>query len=111
MTTGGQGYARLDSPDGFVTRLDALGRSLEMSRLIAGNNSDLVRGMALDSVGEINLAGGTTSDVFPVVNALRATKFGPGDGEGEFGWDGFVMRLTTAGEIRFSTYVGGFGED
>jgi hypothetical protein len=111
VTTGGQGHARADSPDGFIVRLSPTGHALEMSRLIAGNNADIVRGISVDSVGDINLSGGTTSDVFPIVNALRGTKFGPGDAQGEFGWDGFVMRLTAGGELRFSTYIGGLGED
>jgi len=110
-TAGGPSRAQSDRPDGYVARLSLDGSSLEMSRLIAGDKSDVVRGLAIDSVGEINVVGGTTSDVFPVVNAMRNTKFEPGDAEGEIGWDGYVMRLTTAGEIRFSTYLGGMGED
>jgi hypothetical protein len=110
-TAGGPGYAQPDRPDGYVARLSADGRSLEMSRIIAGDKADAVQGLAIDAVGEINVVGGTTSSVFPVVNAMRSTKFEEGDSDGEGGWDGFVMRLTTAGEIRFSTYLGGMGED
>jgi hypothetical protein len=110
-TIGGPSRATADSSDAYVARLSADGAALEMARLIAGDKADAVHDLALDSVGEIDVAGGTTSSIFPVVNAMRATKFEPGDAEGETGWDGFVMRLTTGGEIRFSTYLGGMGED
>ena len=111
VTTGGAGLAQSDAPDGFVARLSADGGALEMSRFVAGNTADWVLGLALGAAGDVYVAGSTNSDVFPVKNALRGSKFEPGSGDADHGYDGFAMRLSPVGEIRFSTYLGGMRED
>ncbi len=58
---------------GFVAKLNAGGSAFGYITYIGGNRYDTVTAMALDSSGNVYVAGNTDSENFPVVNPLQAT--------------------------------------
>ena len=71
---------------------------------LGGGGSDEVKGMALDSAGNVYLAGKTTATNLPTTSAFQASSGG--------GVDGFVMKLGPGGSpVIYSTYIGGTGDD
>jgi RHS repeat-associated protein len=100
------------TPTGFsdatVTKFSADGSTLLYSTFVGGSGSDsALRGLALDSDGNAYVSGQTRSTDFPLVNPLQATY-----GGGTFGGDGVVFVLNATGTaLRFSTYLGGGGDD
>ena len=65
---------------------------------------DVGLGIAVDSTGSAYVTGETTSDDFPTVNPVQATRAGDADG--------FVTKFAPAGNaITYSTYLGGAGTD
>jgi len=86
--------------DAFITKLNSAG-TITFSTFLGGSGNELVGGIAVDSVGDIFVAGGTSSTNFPVVspyqNALSGSQ------------DAFVTKISYAGAVIFSTYLGGSG--
>ncbi len=74
-----------NNDDAFLVKLSPVG-TLIYSTLIGGDGTDAASGMALDTQGAIYLAGGTSSDNFPLKNPLQAT-YGTGSS------DIFIMKL------------------
>ena len=65
-----------NSSDIFVVKLDAAGK-IVLFREVSGGGSDSAGDMAVDSAGNIYVAGSTTSPYFPLNQALE-TSPGPG---------------------------------
>jgi uncharacterized protein (TIGR03437 family) len=84
--------------DVFVTKLDPSGNILQTFTL-GGKYADQANGIAVDSAGNIWVAGVTTSPDFPIHNPLQATSASTGTG--------FLTKLAPDGSILFSTYLGG----
>jgi uncharacterized protein (TIGR03437 family) len=63
--------------DMFVTEINASGSALLFSTFIGGTGSESGRGIAVDRLGNIHVAGEGTSTDFPVKNAFQGT---PGGG-------------------------------
>ena len=102
----------LDQPDAYVARFSADGSRLELSRLIAGSGYDYASAIARDRFGNLYVAGSTSSDDFPMRDAINPRKLGPVmDPDGFSGYDGFLTMVWDNGTIGFSTYLGGSGED
>jgi hypothetical protein len=94
------------SLDAFVTKLDPLGQ-IVYSTYVGPITSYFVGRIAVDSVGSAYIVGGTTSRLFPIVNAVQ-TNFAGGTGWG----DAFVTKLSPEGSaLVYSTYLGGSGND
>lgn len=92
------------SHDGFVTKLNANGSALIFSTYLGGTGNDIVRNVAVDSVGDVYLVGFTDSTNFPTANAIQAAFGGVADG--------FVTKLNAAGSaLVYSTYLGGSAFD
>jgi hypothetical protein len=89
----------------FLTELYPSGTSLVFSTYFGGNGQDRAFGMALDSQGNIYLAGDTTSTDFPITaNAFQSMNQGQGDA--------FVSKLTPgAASVVYSTFLGGTAAD
>jgi hypothetical protein len=86
--------------DAFVAKLSPAGNSLVYSTFLGGNSTDTGFGIAVDGAGNAHVAGWTFSATFPTVNPVQATKGS--------GLDGFVARLTPAGNaLVYSTFLGG----
>lgn len=77
--------------DMFVTEINATGSGLLFSTFIGGQGSESGRGIAVDSLGNIHVAGEGTSTDFPVKNAFQATNGGGGSNQ-----DSLVLLLGTA---------------
>jgi hypothetical protein len=90
------------SQNAFMVKLNAAG-VLAQSTYLGGNGTDSGNGIALDSAGNITLAGSTTSVNFPVQNAYQSSRRGA--------TNIFVTRLNASGAMVFSTYLGGSGAD
>jgi len=91
--------------DAFVTRLNATGSELLYSTYLGGTQDDHGNGIALDSAGDAYVTGGSASSDFPTTVGALQTAFGGGAS------DAFVTKLTAAGALLYSTYVGGNGDD
>jgi uncharacterized protein (TIGR03437 family) len=77
--------------DMFVTEINAAGSARLFSTFIGGNGSESGRGIAVDRLGNIHIAGEGTSTDFPVVKPLQGS-----NGGGAGPQDGLVLLLGTA---------------
>jgi uncharacterized protein (TIGR03437 family) len=99
--------------DAVIMKLDPSGRVL-FSTFISGNGHDFGKAIAVDVLGRIYVAGGTTSTDLPLPNALQsAYAGGPPQPVGtcEPG-DAFLLQIDpVAGRLLFGTLLGGPGAD
>jgi len=88
--------------DAFVTKLNSKGSALVYSTYLGGSGGvDRGWGIALDDAGNVCITGDTSSNNFPISNAIQAT-FGGGP------TDAFVTKLNAAGSgLVYSTFLGG----
>ena len=90
--------------DVFVSKLRADGQTLLFSTYLGGNSNDYARDIAVDSYGDIIVAGYTYSTNFPTEDPYQQLHGG--------GYDVFVSKLSTDGQtLLFSTYLGGSSDD
>ena len=74
------------------------------STYLGGNGQDNGNSIAIDSAGNVYLAGGTSSSNFPAVNALQPANNGYSNA--------FVARINAAGSaLTYSSYLGGSAYD
>ncbi|HVV73720.1 MAG TPA: SBBP repeat-containing protein [Verrucomicrobiae bacterium] len=96
--------------DAFVTKISADGDALVYSTFLGGTSLDEGQGIAADTNGYAYVVGFTDSPDFPVTtdavqpllnntNAVLAA------------FDGFLAKLSPAGALDYSTYIGGFSND
>ncbi len=87
--------------DAFVTKLTSSG-ALGFSTYLGGSGTEHAGGLAVDSSGNVYVAGGTYSTNFPVLGAIQAANAG--------NQDVFVTKLRASDtQILYSTYLGGSG--
>ncbi len=89
--------------DAFVAKVHATGATLGYCRFIGGAGEESGAAITADGVGNVWVAGSTTSADLPVQSAFRATRAG--------GTDGFVGRLDALGALVYLTYLGGSLDD
>jgi hypothetical protein len=93
--------------DGFVSRLDADGRTLRQSTFFGGGSTDYLYGLALGPDGSITVCGATHSFDLPTTPGAFSRRHSNAGGS----WaveDAFIARLTPALDaLVFSTYLGG----
>jgi hypothetical protein len=91
--------------DVFVSKLHiGIDGYVVWSTFVGGTASDLPMDIQLDDSGRVYISGYTTSDDFPLVNPVQATRAGYEDC--------FLFRLSADGtNLEFSTYLGGSGFD
>jgi uncharacterized protein (TIGR03437 family) len=91
---------------GFLTRLNATGSDLIFSTYIAGANGDTsANALALDTSGNVWVAGATSSPSLPVTGAAYQPKIAGAQ-------DGYVLELNPqASAIVYGSYLGGKGDD
>lgn len=94
--------------DIFITKMNVSGTALDFSTYYGGSGSsiwgwDCAYSLALDSSGNIYVAGYSGSTTFPVVNAYQESNNGDGDV--------ILIKLTNDGEPIFASYYGGSEED
>jgi len=97
----------------FITKLNPTGTALVYSTFLGGSLLDLGSdfaasigwGIAVDSSGQAHVAGFTQAYDFPRTSGAIQSSLG-GD------WDGFVVKLDPTGTVlRYSTFIGGHGQD
>ncbi len=87
--------------DAFVTKLTPAG-ALSFSTFLGGSNNEHAGGVAVDSSGNVYVAGGTFSANFPTAGAIQVGLAG--------GENGFVSKINVTGStLAYSTYLGGNG--
>jgi uncharacterized repeat protein (TIGR01451 family) len=76
---------------------------ISFSTFLGGTAGEQASGVAVDSAGNVYVAGLTGSTNFPTAGALQPSQAG--------GTDAFVTKLTSGGALVYSTYLGGTGDD
>jgi hypothetical protein len=89
--------------DAFVTKLTSSG-ALSYSTYLGGSGDDRGFSIAVDGSSNAYITGLTQSTNFPRVNAAQTSKGGGTN-------DAFATKLTSAGALSYSTYLGGSSED
>ena len=90
--------------DAFVTKINAEGTDLVFSTYFGGSSIDQAFGIALDSAGDVYLAGSTVSGDFRVRNPFQTSNRGNSDA--------FVAKIKGDGsQTIYSSYLGGAGFD
>jgi len=89
--------------DCFVAKFGTTG-SLLWSTYIGSGSAELPYALAVDASGDVVIVGKTDSDAFP-------TTQGAEDETHNGTSDGFVTKFDAAGDLLWSTYLGGFGND
>ncbi len=86
--------------DAFVTKINADGSALVYSTYLGGTGQDIGYGIAVDSAGNVYVAGLTGSYDFPIKNAFQSNNHG--------GFEAFVTKINSLGDaLVYSTYLGG----
>ena len=93
--------------DAFVTKINAAGSALDYSTYLGGSGQDIAFAIAVDQEGSAYVAGYTTSQNFPTLDAAQAACGDPGCSQG----DAFITKLTSAGALAYSSYLGGSGKE
>ena len=94
------------SRNGFVSKISVDGSQLLYSTYLGGNSWDAPTSIALDSAGDMLVAGMTSSTNFPVANAFQSTM--SANQGGVYGNYGFLTELNPHGSLPvYSTYFGG----
>ncbi len=90
----------------FVTKFNPTGSGLVYSTYLGGNNLDVGYDIAVDGSGNAYVTGYTQSTNFPTTSGAYQVAFGGGY------HDAFVTELNATGTaLRYSTYLGGSGQD
>ncbi len=87
--------------DGFVTSFDSTGL-VTFSTFIGGDHAEAAQAAAISSSGDIFVTGTTVSPDFPTSRRIQRYRGSA---------DAFVTSLTATGTLRYSTYLGGTGEE
>lgn len=84
VTTGAYQAKRTGNPNAFVTKFNSTGSALLYSTYFGGSTNDYTMGLALDTDGDLYLAGYTTSTDFPTQNAFQPMNNAAGNGSNAF---------------------------
>ena len=99
--------ASVGGSDAFVAKWNTAG-SLTFSTYLGGYRDDEANAIAIDSSGNIYVAGTTSSTNFPVVSSLQS---GFGGGSGAVS-DAFVAKLDSSATVQaYASYLGGDSND
>ena len=103
------------SSNAFLTELDPAGKTELYSTYLGGSGNDSAKALALDSSGNVYLAGNTSSSDFPLTSGvLEDASIATNPFFTEWGLSSFVSKLslgnaTTASTLEYSTYLEGAG--
>ncbi|MBI4893368.1 MAG: SBBP repeat-containing protein, partial [Acidobacteria bacterium] len=90
--------------DGFAARLNAAGTAFSYATYLGGAADDNITALALNAQGSAYVGGTTTSTDFPTTpGTMQASNAGK--------TDVFITRLSAAGQIELSSYLGGANDD
>jgi len=95
------------SEDAFVVKLDGVTGDTLWATYYGGSSYDEGFGIVTDGSGNVLITGRTRSTNFPVTaGAFQMSKAGVSSG-----YDAFVVKLDTAGDMLWATYYGGSGNE
>ena len=100
--------------DAFISKLSADGSQLVFSTYLGGSQDDAATAIAVDSAGNVYVAGFTISTNFPTTASAMLTGFQGSEQQNQFYnlGDGFIAKLNPTGTaLLYSTYLGGEGDD
>lgn len=86
--------------DAFVTQLDPAGKAIVYSSYIGGSGDDYGVGIAIDTVGNAYLSGGTTSINFPTTRGSARPGYGGHSDTLLPAGDAFLMKLGEAPKVE-----------
>lgn len=86
--------------DAFVARFSPDGATQLFGTYLGGTYDDVANEVTVDTAGNTTIAGRTESADFPTQSATQ-----PVHGGGD--WDAFVARISAAGALEYSTFLGG----
>ena len=90
--------------DAVINKLDPTGSTLLFATYLGGSGSDSANSIAIDSSGNVIVAGTTRSSNFAISHAFQSTLLGTEDA--------FFSKLNTDGtQLLYSTYLGGSGAE
>jgi len=95
------------SKDAFVAKITADG-TLAWSTFLGGSGSDQALKLTIDSVGNCVVVGSTASSSFPTTDDAADPTYN--GGSGQYG-DVFITKLTSSGQLLWSTYWGGSADE
>lgn len=101
----------------FVTKFDAAGTALVYSTYLGGGGGPFTNqgnAIAVDMQGNAYIAGYTQSPLFPLKNAFQKTLNSykhDGSCSGYYCGNAFVTKFATAGQVIYSSYLGGSFDD
>lgn len=88
----------------YMTKLSADGSAFLYTKVLSGANFEVASAVAVDSAGNLVVGGVTGSTDFPVSSGAVQTALAGVE-------NAFVTKLDPAGNIVFSTYLGGAGRE
>lgn len=91
--------------DVVVSKFSSDGTTLLWSTYLTGTGNEDGRAVAVDAAGNVYVTGNTSSTDFPVTAGALRTTFAGGVS------DGFVTKLSSTGQLVYSTYVAGNWDD
>lgn len=90
--------------DAFIAKISTSEKSILFSTFIGGKDNDYSRGIAIDSKGNVYIAGETSSTDFPTRDPIQENNAGH--------WDAFVVKINLEANVFvYSTYLGGSNND
>ena len=104
-TAGRRGFHGL--ADAFVVKLTPDGRSIAWRSFLGGTDVDVANSLALDRSGNVYVVGVTGSADFPTTTGAAQPTIRGGACQSEPCHDAFVTKLSPAGQILYSTFLGG----
>lgn len=105
-----QGNSSQPLQKAFITKLSNTG-SLVYSTLFGGSVFNAGRSIAADNNGNVYVTGETTSPDFPILNAIQPAYGGTQNNFSLTLGDAFAVKLSSEGQLVYSTYLGGNNDD
>ena len=100
--------AAANGSTGFVTKLNPTGTALLYSTFLGGTLTDDIYSLALDSSGDVYVAGAAFSANFPTTAGVVQTT---NKSAADDGFNEFVTKINPAGSaLIYSTFLGGSGD-
>jgi uncharacterized protein (TIGR03437 family) len=96
--------------DAFVAKLNATGE-LVYSTYLGGGRGDYAHAIAIDPAGNTYVAGITESSDFPLQNPLQPIFHRGKCEDGQLCTDAFVTKIDASGQLVYSTFLGGSGQE
>ena len=89
--------------DMILAKYNADTEQVQWATYLGGSGSETATGLSLDGQGNLLVSGWTTSTDFPTLNPIQSSNAG--------GSDAVIVKISPEGQLLFSTYLGGAGDD